>query len=208
MGTTEISDAFKRFKFSFFDDPNSARDGLDTAALAALDRDERTQAEQMLIDYLPDGRAVIGLGVLRSRRAEAALTQLFDRASRNDAGFVDLATALWRIRPDNRFLAAVTDVLGASGDEMQRMHAAQALASFADAAAVKVLIAALDDGDRLVRHHAARALLKLHGVPADVVTSDGEHMMYRVMASDAARRESGKRDVLKAIEGKTIKASE
>jgi len=203
-----MSDAFKRFKFSFFDDPNSARDGLDTAALAALDRDERTQAEQMLIDYLPDGRAVIGLGVLRSRRAEAALTQLFDRASRNDAGFVDLATALWRIRPDSRFLAAVTDVLGASGDEMQRMHAAQALASFADAAAVKVLIAALDDGDRLVRHHAARALLKLHGVPADVVTSDGEHMMYRVMASDAARRESGKRDVLKAIEGKTIKASE
>ena len=203
-----MSDAFKRFKFSFFDDPNSARDGLDTAALAALDRDERTQAEQMLIDYLPDGRAVIGLGVLRSRRAEAALTQLFDRASRNDAGFVDLATALWRIRPDSRFLAAVTDVLGASGDEMQRMHAAQALASFADAAAVKVLIAALDDGDRLARHHAARALLKLHGVPADVVTSDGEHMMYRVMASDAARRESGKRDVLKAIEGKTIKASE
>ena len=201
-----MSDAFDRFKFSFFDDPNSARDGLDTASLAALTGAERDKAEQMLLDYLPDGRGVIGLGVLRSRRAEAPLTRQFDKASRNDAGFVDLATALWRIKPDKRWLAAVTDVLASSHDEMQRMQAALALASFADPAAVTVLIAALDDADRLVRHHAARTLLKLHGIDADVVTSDSEHMMYRVMASDAARRDSGKRDVLNAIEGKRIVA--
>ena len=97
-------------------------------------------------------------------------------------------------------------VLASSGDEIQRMQATIALASFADPAAAKVLIAALDDEDRLVRHHAARALLALHGVVTANV--DSEHMMYRVMASDKARHESGKRDVLDAIKGKKIKAPE
>jgi hypothetical protein len=33
-----------------------------------------------------------------------------------------------------------------------------------------------------------------------------EHMIYRVMSDDAARRESGKRDVLAAIAGRKIVA--
>jgi hypothetical protein len=201
-----MSDAFDRFKFSFFEDENSARDGLDTAALEELAGDERSRAEAMLIDYLPDTRAVIGLGVLRSRRAEGVLARLFEEQYRNpaDPGLVDLATALWRIQPDQRWRDAMTSVLASAEDEMQRMHAAIALAGFADPAAVAALTAALDDPDSLVRHHAARALLALHGVEADVVTSDNEHMMYRVMADDAARRAGGKRDVLAAIAGRAL----
>src|SRR5262245_46639569 len=99
-----MSDAFDRFKFSFFDDQNSARDGLATPALAQLTGAERDKAEQMLLGTLPDTRGVIGLGLLRSRRAEAPLTRMFDKASPSNAGFVDLALALWRIRPDKRWL--------------------------------------------------------------------------------------------------------
>ena len=71
------SAAFERFKFSFFEDPKSAQDALDTAALEQLQGDERTRAEDMLIAFLPDSRAVIGLGVLRSHRAEPRLVALF-----------------------------------------------------------------------------------------------------------------------------------
>jgi hypothetical protein len=71
-------EAGERFRLSFFEDPNSARDGLDAAALAQLKGEERARAEDMLLEYLPDSRGVIGLGVLRSRRAEFPLAQLFE----------------------------------------------------------------------------------------------------------------------------------
>jgi hypothetical protein len=76
------SAAFERFRFSFFADTNAARDGLDTAALAQLEGEERARAEDMLIGCLPDSRGVIGLGVLRSRRAEPQLAQLFEAERR------------------------------------------------------------------------------------------------------------------------------
>src|SRR5580693_8560368 len=66
----QMSAAFERFKYSFFEDPTSAQDALDTASLASLQAGERTRAEDMLIAFLPDSRAVIGLGVLRSKKAE------------------------------------------------------------------------------------------------------------------------------------------
>jgi hypothetical protein len=66
---------FERFRFSFFEDEMSARDGLATSALAQLQGEEASQAEEILIGLLPDARAVIGLGILRSRRAEPELTR-------------------------------------------------------------------------------------------------------------------------------------
>ena len=53
------SAAFERFRFSFFEDPYSPRDGLDLAALAALEGDERSRAEDMLLALhgLPDQSA-------------------------------------------------------------------------------------------------------------------------------------------------------
>jgi hypothetical protein len=43
------SAAFERFRISFFEDKNSARDGLATSALAELQGEEATRAEAMLI---------------------------------------------------------------------------------------------------------------------------------------------------------------
>ena len=202
------SPAFERFRFSFFEDAYSARDGLDIVALAELQGDDRTQAEAMLLAYLPDTRGVIGLGELRSRKAEPALAALFEaeRAAQNASTIVYLAKALWQIRPDPRWLAAVVEVLASAEFDMQRMNAAVALCVFRHPDAVQPLVKALDDSASLVRHHAARALLVLHGLLDEngLEQPDSEHMMYRVMADDPARRAAGKRDVLAAISGRPI----
>jgi len=193
-----MSAAFERFRFSFFDDQQSARDGLDLSSLAQLSDDERVRAENMLIDYLPDTRGVIGLGELRAKRAEPALTCLFEaERDQPSSGLVYLAMALWQIRPDPRWLAAIADVLGSGEFWPQRVEAAIALVNIRDPAAVPALTKALDDDEALVRHHAARALLATHGLSAD--SDDGGHMIYRIMSGDAARREGGKRDILAAI---------
>ena len=60
-GKTMASPAFERFRFSFFEDPDLPRNGLDMKALAALEGEERSRAEDMLLQYLPDTRGVIGL---------------------------------------------------------------------------------------------------------------------------------------------------
>jgi hypothetical protein len=211
------SPAFERFRSSFFEDEYTARDSLDGAALASLEGAERDRAEEMLLQHLPDGRAVIGLGALRSRRAENALIQLFevkrDRLDDGlyDAGLVSIARALWRIRPAPRWLEAVVEVLTRSAWSVQRWPAAEALRDFRDPAAVRALVKALDDSDALVRSHSAKALLVIHGLPAEFMdwehmTVDREHMTIRVMSEDAARREGGKRDILAAIAGRPIAA--
>jgi len=206
------SAAFERFRFSFFEDKNSARDGLATSALAELQGEEAAHAEAMLIGFLPDTRAVIGLGILRSRRAEPALTRLFEaeqRAQREAAGdepwptdqLVYLAKALWQIRPDRRWLDAILGVL-ASGDDWQRQLAVEELRGVGDPVIVPALIGAIDDTEPLVRHHAARGLLEMHGLSTD--TWDPAHMMFLIMSDDTARREGGKRDVLAAIAGRPL----
>ena len=67
---------------------------------------------------------------------------------------------------------------------------------------MRSLVKALDDPEGLVRHHAARGLLALHGLPDN--SKDPQHMMYRVMSNDAERHEGGERDILVAITGRPI----
>ena len=208
-GATMASAAFERFRFSFFEDPDSARQGLATPALAELTGEERVRAEDMLINNLPDSSAVIGLGVLRSSRAAPQLVELFEveqRAAklrpddfRPPDEFISLAKTLWQIRPDPRWLEAMIDVLTSSSHSTQRQTAAELLYDVYDPAAVQALITALNDPASLVRHHACRALLMIHGLPAD--PKDLQHMMYRVMSDDPTRREGGKRDIRQAISG-------
>ncbi len=199
------SPAFERFRFSFFEDPDSPRNGLDMNALAALEGEERSRAEDMLLQYLPDTRGVIGLGALGSRRAEPALVQLFEPEQGSDSGAqIYLAKALWQIRPDPRWLEAVIEVLASADEPMRRLTAAEALYDFRDPAAVGALVKALDDPEGLVRYHAARGLLALHGLPDD--SKDPQHMMYQVMSDDAERHDGGKRDILAAIAGRPISA--
>jgi len=217
------SAAFERFRYSFFEDPDSWRDGLDKASLAQLEGEERTRAETMLIARLPDDRAIIGLGVLRSERAAPRLVQLFvaerkqqfedPRRPRSDSRrgsdrdwlpyrLIHLAKALWQIRPDAGWPAAAIDVLAFADNAIQRQTAAEELYDVRDPATVQALIKALDDPYGLVRHHAARALLAIHGLAAD--SRDPQHMTYRVMSDDAARHEGAKRDILAAIAGRPI----
>ncbi len=80
------SAAFERFRFSFFEDPDSPRNGLDIKALAALEGEERSRAED--------------------------------------------------IRPDPRWLKAVTEMLVSADEPMHRLTAAEALHHFRHAASV------------------------------------------------------------------------
>jgi HEAT repeat protein len=80
--------------------------------------------------------------------------------------------------------------------------AVEELRGVGDPVIVPALIGALDDTEPLVRHHAARGLLEMHGLSTESL--DPAHMMYRIMSDDTARRESGKQDVLAAIDGRPI----
>jgi hypothetical protein len=211
------SAAFERFRFSFFEDDDSARQGLDMASLAQLEGAERQRAEDMLIGYLPDDRAIIGLGALRSRSAEPELLRMFiaERQAQHESALlpdvfwtpytlIELGKALWRIEPDPRFALGMIDVLASAGDSTERESAAQALYDVRNPAVADALVKALDDPEPLVRYHSARGLLAIYGLPAD--SKDREHMIFRVMSKDSERREGGKRDILAAIGGRAILA--
>ena len=218
-GEMDMSAAFQRFKFSFFEDPTSAQDALDIPSLAALEGSERRQAETMLLSFLPDARAVIGLGVLRSREAEPRLAEMFDvernkqLAARDDArmqpggenewypsALLYLAQALWRIDPDPRRVQAIVEVLASARESVFRQEAVEALHDVNDPLAVQALTTALDDGEPLVRYAAARGLLTLHGLPVD--PAEPQTMAIRVMSSDAARHDQARREILAAIAGR------
>ncbi len=80
--------------------------------------------------------------------------------------------------------------------------AVEELRGVSDPVVVPALIGALDDTEPLVRHHAARRLLEMHGLSTE--TLDRAHMMYRIMSGDTARRAGGKQDILAAIAGRPI----
>src|ERR1700753_478842 len=186
--------AFERFRFSFFEDKNSARDGLDLASLHELTSEERTKAEDMLIEFLPDSRGVIGLGELRSARAEPKLKgmveaeqaeRLADPENWYPFGLIDVARALWQIDHDPRWPAAILPVLNSADDPIQREMAAEALCGIDDPATVAALVAALDDPEPMVRYHAGRGLLIIHRVMPEAALPpvDPGHMLYLVMSN-------------------------
>jgi HEAT repeats len=211
-----VSTAFKRHEFSFFEN-EFAHDGLDFASLADLAGEERTRAEDMLMHYLPDRRGVIGLGVLRSRRAQGELCKLFtaertaQRAAKADHIYwvpnllIELARALWLINPDPQWAEPLIEVLTSATDPLHRANAAEALYDVRDRSSAQALSAALDDPDALVRGHAARSLLAIHGLPID--SNYSEHMMYRVMLQEREPRESAKHEILVAITDRPIIAA-
>ncbi len=212
FGRKRRSPAFDAFRYSFLEDANLECDGVDMASLKTLQNREREMAERMLIEALPDLRAVIGLGVLRSRRAEPRLIELFefecaaaqaariagDRRWRARA-LIPIAQALWRIAPQPRYARAIAGTLRCAPSWTERMDAGMALAEMPLPEVEDALIEALDDRDALVRHHAARALLTIHGLDFDARAIN--HMVYRVMAEDPERREGGRRDVIAAADG-------
>jgi HEAT repeat protein len=206
------SEPFARFRFSFFEDADSARQGLDIAALAQLAGEERADAEEMLVRGLPDPRSVIGLGVLRAHRAVPALSALFEVeqqalqvsqcGSKNEwrpYALLRLAKALSQINPDRRWLDPIVVVLASARDAWHRQSAAEALGDIKNPVATQALIVALDDAEALVRYHAGKALLSSHGLSIGI--EDTVSMLPRVTSQDARRRESGKQQILAAIAG-------
>jgi HEAT repeat protein len=204
------STTFEKFRFSFFEDPDAARDQLVTAPLLELRGEERALAEQMLLDFLPDGRAIIGLGLLRSQRAKPRLLEIFGAerikavglyATReSEVTLLDLiwsAQALWRIQPSPSYAEALIENLGASANDMDRSEAAAALEEMPIPEVDSALLGFLDDRDSLVRYHVARSLLLIHGqTPNDF---DAHSVMARIGSNDPARRGSGKRDLLAVV---------
>ena len=203
------SAAFERFRHAFFDDWDE-RNGIDTDALLKLEGYDRALAEEMLLRTLPKldekWRVVVGLGLLRSRRAVPTLAHLYG-VEREDqpAGLsaLTLAKALWRITRDPRWLAGILETL-AKAEETQRQMAVEELADVYDPAVVQPLIAALDDPASLVRYHAAAGLLSIHGVPFE--TGKPGCPIYQVMKADPEIRAAGKRYVLGAIDGRPLRA--
>ena len=202
---------FERFRFGFFEDRQSARNGLAKAALSQLEGAERIVAEDMLIAHLPDSRAVVGLAALRSRRALPRLLEIFEtqRAAQRAAAcagdrdwspsdLIRLAKALWQISPgDQRFVDAMTDALAFADNPLHRIRAAQELFGVHDGAAARALERALDDPEKLVRHQAASALFELHGLPME--KENCRKLMYLMMSNDEILREGAKGEILAAI---------
>jgi hypothetical protein len=195
------SRAFEAFHHGFCAESGAGR-RLDLEALAALEGRERRLAERVLLNALPDVCAIAGLGELATRRAQRRLTRLFEQecaraeaasvageAQGGGAVMIAAAAALWRIAPQDRFAHALIGRLRGARAANERMDAAAALARMPTAEVDEALNDALDDRDALVRHHAARSLLAIHGVEVD---PRGAHcMIYRVTASQSARREDG-----------------
>ena len=195
---------FVRFRFSFFEDTDWARQGLDVLSLLALGAKERERAEEMLLDYLPDVRGVIGLGVLRSPRAEPVLAGMIETERGSEPRFtlVELAKALWQIRPDVRWLDVVTEALASAGQSVgapARCRSALCVPrSSSRARACKGArrsrgAGAPPCGPRPSGDSRAFPLAQrpaAHGVPG--------------MSGDAGRREGGKQDIRAAIAGRQI----
>ena len=209
------SPEFERFRFSFFEDRDSPRNGLDIKALTALARAERALAEDMLIRFLPDSRAIIGLGAMRSARARPQLQRIFEteiqaqRAAQQNKDsawtpydLVWSASALARLDPDPRYVEAIIGVLAAAPEWTERLEAAIELQHIRTPAVESALTRALDDPERLVRHHAARSLLAMRGLLVE--TLESSYMTYRVMSDDGERRAGGKRDILAAVASRPL----
>lgn len=154
-----------RFYESFFGDPYMAwHDGLDVDALHSLTSEEREEAERLLLDALKksdDYRPIVGLGVLRSKKALPRLKEKLKGLS--GRALVDAASALRKIEGDDRFAEYTIRVLKHDYSEYDRLWAAMELRYFKTQEVVEALFEAVKDPSYLVRYHACDSLLFLHG---------------------------------------------
>lgn len=196
-------DPYERFQRSFLGDVQAAlRDGLDEPALLALRGGARDRAERELLARAEDdGRAVVGLGLLRSAAAAPKLRPRFEHLygddDPGDRELVNLALALWRIERLPEAPAALGDVATHGRFPVDRASAAEALAHVDAPEAEAHLLEALDDDDPLVRRAAARSLLQRHGLLApDAPTPP---MVLDAMNPSPARRAAGVSAVRRAV---------
>ena len=146
---------------------NAWHDGLNERIFDQMLPAERERAETLLIKTLPDWRAIIGLGVIRSRKAIVPLEKL--RSSVEGEKLVNIEQALMRIRAEKSEGGARIRAVLSSGREAQRtadarMGAARALSEFPSAETSSALLEAIrHDTQYLVRYHATHSLLHIYG---------------------------------------------
>lgn len=199
------SKAFEEFKGSYF---SFDRDGPNTDLLLELEGDERLAAENDLLAAVSrrdSWAAVIGLGVLRSKRASEPLKELF--YSLEEESKVDLALALWRIEEWPEAIDEFARVLrkrpgsvwGGNSDEdafewMVRLDVAVALREVRNLKSVKLLLEALDDPSDLVRSNAVTSLAVMYG-PFPVVSS----YAMAIMSDEPTKRNAAKKAIIQII---------
>ena len=165
---------FDRFlKSNFFGNPFDAwHDGPDIHILKALQGDDLAKAETMLIKALPDARAVVGLGEIRSQKAAEPLRKLIhDKTVATEASL-----ALFKINGDTSGADSIINVLKDQRNHWaKRQDAAIALRYFRSEKVANALLDALNDPEKLVRYHASTSLLTLYGhMEANDVTTTPE----------------------------------
>jgi HEAT repeat protein len=196
-------DLYERFRATFLGDARaSLRDGLDTDALLGLRGDARDRAERELLARAPrDGRAVMGLGLLRATAAVPRLLPRFEALygddDPGDRELVQLALALWRIARHPDAPTALGDIAAHGRFPVDRTAAAEALGEVDAPEAAAPLTAALGDDDNVVRRAAARALLQRRGLLAAGAPSPP--MVCDAMSDEPARRDAGVAAVRAAV---------
>lgn len=160
--------AFERFYRSYLstdskDQYYTWHEGVDAEALKRLSGQERDEAERLLLEAVAkngDGRAVVGLGLLRSQKAVEPLKKLLQ-----EKGRVDAAQALWRIEgfpgAEDYILTTLRDT---TTNKSTRIDTCSTLWEFKTPKTSQALQEAVkNDPEYLVRYNAARALLVIHG---------------------------------------------
>lgn len=150
-------------------DSELARNGLDDSVFAKLTPDERVAAERVLLVRLGNGdsRIAIGLGLLRSTKALARLRRAMQSQGRGPFASSAYAVAVWRIAQDPRAIeAAVAIARNPAGHDAPRVDAVVALAQMPTEPARQALHEILEsEPEYLLRYHAFKGLLILHGYP-------------------------------------------
>ncbi len=183
---TKKSQAFRDFYKSLRSLQDSdPRDGLqiDSSALLALAGDDRSEAENLLIERIQGigGPVIHALAALKSQRGAIALKELAQKAGGSDAA--EIALGLWKIERWPSAETVLIDVLegrrkyfsdendeGLSEFEsIGRADAARALGEIPGPRAKEALRRALNDPDFLVRHWAQVSLDRcgVEGVDSD-----------------------------------------
>lgn len=160
------SAVFEQFRRDFFGTDFKPHTEPDLWALTRLEPFERETAEMMLIEALQndDLRPIIGVGVLRSRKALKTLRRMHRQCSDgyNKNGFW-VAQALWRIDSMTSVIPTLLEKLEKADYWSERIVGALALSEVNTPESKAALRKALQDPDSMVRETAKDALLNLHG---------------------------------------------